>query len=229
MGRTLPIAAPFSDVSAKRLASERQDCMESPWIQIFIAALTSSTFTAVVLAALAYVGRSIIERWLARNLEEYKAELQAVAFEQQTKFAKLHERRAEAIAELYRQFVQIQDSLHSMARALRSGANPKAREKCWKSVNESIEAFSKYFEEHRIYLPESLCRTIERFKGLSRSTSLQLQFAEFSKQLASEDEGYREEFIQDLEEATSSLADTISPLIRDIEKEFRKMLGDTES
>ena len=51
--------------------------MEFPWGEVIIAILTNSAFTAVVVAAGAFVSRSLIERWLSRNLEKYKAELQA--------------------------------------------------------------------------------------------------------------------------------------------------------
>jgi len=68
--------------------------MEIPWAEIVIAALTSSVFTAGALAGLAYVGRSIIERWLSRDLEKYKAELQATnARELEHLRAELAERR----------------------------------------------------------------------------------------------------------------------------------------
>lgn len=68
--------------------------MEIPWNEMIIAALTSFTFTAGVLAALGFVARSLIERWLSRNLEKYKAELQAASDRELERLrAELAERR----------------------------------------------------------------------------------------------------------------------------------------
>jgi hypothetical protein len=51
--------------------------MEIPWGEIVIAALTNSVFTGTMVIGLAFLGRSIIGRWLSRDLEKYKAELKA--------------------------------------------------------------------------------------------------------------------------------------------------------
>ncbi|TEU18357.1 MAG: hypothetical protein E3J21_06170 [Anaerolineales bacterium] len=69
--------------------------MESPWIQILIAALTSSAFTSAVLIGLAFLGRSLIERWLSRGLEKYKAELQATLEEYKAELQATNDRELE--------------------------------------------------------------------------------------------------------------------------------------
>ncbi len=50
--------------------------MPISWTEIFTIILVNSVFTAVALATLAYLGRSIIDRWFTKSLEKYKAELQ---------------------------------------------------------------------------------------------------------------------------------------------------------
>jgi len=42
---------------------------------------------------------------LARDTEVARAQLSAIAFERQTRFSRLHERRVEVIADLYRRLV----------------------------------------------------------------------------------------------------------------------------
>jgi hypothetical protein len=66
-----------------------------PWAQILIAALTSSAFTTGVLVGLAFLGRSIIGRWLSRDLEKYKAGLQATLEEYKAELQATNDRELE--------------------------------------------------------------------------------------------------------------------------------------
>lgn len=73
--------------------------------EILVAALTNAFFTGCVLAALAFLGRSIIERWITRDLERYKAELQVANIAEieklraELKLDALKREKAAAIAE----------------------------------------------------------------------------------------------------------------------------------
>jgi hypothetical protein len=205
-----------------------------PWAQILIAALTSSVFTASVLAALAYVGRSIIERWLVRSLEKYKAELQLAAFEHQTRFTKLHEKRAEVIAELYKRLVQIQYSLRRLAHFIRSATSNQSQyaEKETTITQSSLNEFKIYFEGHRLYFTEGLCGTVEKFHAESLVTLIELLSAETSKMLLSQspsespsESRFQEQYTETIRKALDRVEQQVPSLKREIEKEFRKMLG----
>ena len=141
-------------------------------------------------------------------------------FEYQTKFTELHKRRADVIAELYRLLVQIQHRLSSMARTMELKGSKRDK---GKAADESIDAFSKYFEENRIYLPGNLGSKIEKFRKEAVSIHLDLLLADVSQELEED-----EEYAQHIESAFKSIADKIPPLRQDIEEEFRKMLGNTD-
>jgi len=202
--------------------------MEIPWVQILVAALTSSAFTTGALGGLAFLGRSIILRWLSKDLEKYKAELQAAndrelerlrtdlklaTFEHETRFAELHKERAKVIVELYRRLMQIQYSLNSLAEEKEIPIfEPEEVKDKEEIARESLIEFGKYFVDHRLYFTESLCGTIEKFRSQSGETWLELLIVNWSQ-------------YEKMKSILDRLAKQIPSLRREIEKEFRKMLG----
>lgn len=202
--------------------------MEIPWVQILVAALTSSAFTTGALGGLAFLGRSIILRWLSRDLEKYKAELQATndrelerlrtdlklaTFEHETRFAELHKERAKVIAELYGRLVQTQYSLDSLAKEKEIPIfEPEKVEEKEKIALKSLREFWKYFDDHRLCFTEGLCGTIEKFHSQSVETLFQLLATDWS-------------YDQRMKSVLDRLAKQVPSLRREIEKEFRKVLG----
>ena len=79
---------------------------------------------------LAYLAKSLISQWLTKDIESYKAKVKAAgdltveqtkaalamtALEHQVRYSKLHERRAEVPAELYRLLVEAHNKAHQYA------------------------------------------------------------------------------------------------------------------
>ena len=63
--------------------------------------LGSITISALGVAAVTYLGRTISQQLLSRDMEKFKAELQLVALEHRVRFTRLHEQQAEIVAEVY--------------------------------------------------------------------------------------------------------------------------------
>jgi hypothetical protein len=106
---------------------------------------------AAILAVLGFLARSLINSWLAKDLEKFKFELksasdtafeslksdlQRAAFEHQVRFSKLHEKRAEVIAE------RIESPNQETIK--RKWDN---LEQAWKSVKNDIPALRQAFEQ----------------------------------------------------------------------------------
>lgn len=209
----------------------------SPWVDTIVTALANSIFTAGVLSIiLGFLGRSLVERWLSRNLEKYKAELQAThnrqleklrtdlrlsALEHEIRFAKLHEKRVEAIEELYRHFVEIQRSLHSLVSAMKSELLSESRDEKKAATSKSIEALWKYFEECRIYFSEDLCSKIREFYRQTQLSNINLMSADILQNLG-------QESTEDIEKASNILSNEVSRIRGDIEKNFRQLLGGSD-
>jgi hypothetical protein len=187
------------------------------WIQFWL--------EVVITGVLLYVIQKIFDERASRRLEEFKANLQSAAFEHETRFEKLHERQAEVIAELYKGLVQIQSSLRSFAHAMDSDILSHTKGEEGIATKETIDAFWDYFQEHRIYLPESLGKKIDEFHRQSMLAYIDLFSATISKELSSDDESYQEKYTKELAEAAGILADGISPVRDDIAREFRGLLG----
>jgi len=136
--------------------------------QIFWTALTSSVLTTAIVSAGAYFARSIIERWLTRSLAKYKVDLQLAASEHQTRFTKLHERRAEVIAELYKRLVRTRRSFERLTMpyfivGVRTREEPSVEEK-HQEVVKNTEEFVEYSIENRIYFTSNVCAKLDELR-----------------------------------------------------------------
>jgi hypothetical protein len=126
--------------------------------------------TGVALAVVGYFLRGVFGQLLSRDLEKFKAELSAkhdieierlrndlriAASEHETRFTRLHETRAETIAELYARFVRAHEAFGAYLNFTKdSPVKPEDAEKC-------AREFASYFNDKRIYFEEELCRSID--------------------------------------------------------------------
>lgn len=142
------------------------------WLQIFV--------NLVLTGILLYIFQRIIDERSAKRLEKFKAELQSTAFEQETRFSKLHEKRAEVIEELYNKLVKVQRALFSLLYEFASEKNK------YDTIGPSkiIEEFNAYFEANQIYLPENICSHIGRFHTIALSSWLSFVSAQNNASIA---------------------------------------------
>jgi hypothetical protein len=112
------------------------------WGQIFLTALTSSAFTAVALAGLGFLARSLVERWFVRNLEKYKAELRA-AQERRVRRLDFIERQ---LTEFYSPMVGCLQKIQAK-RELRFEIS-KASDPAWKKI---VAQHPQPFTDHEKY------------------------------------------------------------------------------
>jgi hypothetical protein len=151
------------------------------------------------------------------------------------RFSILHERRAKVIAELYKLLAGIQSNLRSAAVYSRRPSltveeleSDRFREELH-AIGASNEAFREYFERHRIFLPESLAERMEKFYFYSAEAvaHIQLRLRHVPSAVSAlagngfDQEGYNE-FLKAL---SRLLEEEIPSLKKDIEREFRRLLG----
>jgi hypothetical protein len=132
---------------------------------------------AALLLALGWLARSFGSQLLAKDLEKFKAslssasseaserlkhQLQLVAHEHQVRFSKLHERRAEVIANLYELLVEAQWAGQSFVSVIEMSGEPPKNEKYVTAMNAFAEFF-RAFDKKRIFLPEVLCSQLDEF------------------------------------------------------------------
>ena len=130
--------------------------------------------TALV-AVLAWLAKSLIAASLTRDIEQHKSnlalnaqeaidrlrhQLQLAAQEHQVTFSKLQERRAKVVAKVYALLVEAFWQGESLASPMEWAGEPSKIEKYSTAMN-AIAAFYRYFDKHRIYLPDTLCKSLE--------------------------------------------------------------------
>ncbi len=131
--------------------------------------------TGVVVLVVGYFLRQVFQQVLSRDLEKFKADLSAkhdieierlrndlriAASERETRFTRLHETRAETIAELYKKFVRAHDAFGAYLSTVQFGGQPDHAKRGEEAAKRGRE-FSEYFSEKRIYFEEGLCRDID--------------------------------------------------------------------
>lgn len=141
---------------------------------------------AALLAVLGWLAKSLVEKLLAKDLERHKAnlsaetqaamerlkhDLQRVALEHQVRFSNMHEKRAQVIAELYGLLVQAHWDTSGFVSPMEWAGEPDKKQKYVTAMNATADFF-RYFEKHRIYLPEALCKQLEDFVKSMRSKAI---------------------------------------------------------
>jgi hypothetical protein len=201
------------------------------WTDIFKTVATNTVFLAVI----GFVAKSVFNHFLSKDIEKYRIELQATserelerlradldktAFEHQTRFANLHAKRAEVIAELYNRLVQAERDVNLMASPFEFSGEPSHEEKFTKAHSSGKSLF-EYFECNRIYFSRSLCDRVANF-----TQELHSAIANFREVVRIEHGGVGgKEKLENWEKAWKKINQDIPPIKSEIEGEFRKMLG----
>jgi hypothetical protein len=141
---------------------------------------------AALIAGIAWLARSIIQNWLAKDVEAFKAalvqqaakenerlrhDLHTQAIEHQVSFSKLHERRAEVVAEAYAKLVEAYWALQSFASVVEWSEEPSKLDKYKEAMNKSTDYF-RYIDKNRIFLPAPLCGQLDTFMQDMRSEAV---------------------------------------------------------
>jgi len=204
------------------------------WQSVLIAFGGSSA----LLAVLGWLAKSLVEKLLAKDVEQFKAslasesaaaveklrhELQVAAVEHQVRFSKLHEKRASVIAELYGLLVQACWEAESFASPMEWSGEPKKQDKYATAMN-AVTDFFKFFDKHKIYLPSSLCNQLSDFV-----TTIRTKVIYFGSYVDRPDERVPEHVLKEKHkvwmEAWDYMKNQAPPAREALEKELRGLLG----
>ena len=159
------------------------------------------------------VFKAELKKTHATEIEQLKSDLKSTAFERQTRFAKLHETRAEVVAELYKLLV-VADSAVRKLLDVEPSENEEYKRMFVETGKKTTE-FSNFFEERRIYFDEELCKLIDTHT--SNFSQAWLYGSPFAERIF----GDREVIKKQLTE----LIEAIPAVRHAIEKRMREMLG----
>ncbi|MBI5195283.1 MAG: hypothetical protein HZA10_03055 [Nitrospirae bacterium] len=170
--------------------------------------------SAALFTAVAWLARSLIKNFIDRDLEKFKLNLEKMAFEHQIRFSKLHEIRAQIIAELYGRLYEFHWAVCAFLRDFhKENKNDKTHRV--QEIDKKSYEFKDYFDKHRIYFTENICSKVDELVDALYSAYVPLEVTD------SDDDN--------LIKVWGKCADTVRkqyPAIRSsLESDFRKILG----
>ncbi|WP_256382832.1 hypothetical protein [Photobacterium toruni] len=143
----------------------------------------------------------------SKELEMYRDQLVSLSFEHQIKFTKLHEERAEVIAQTY---IHIRTAFNRLSTLAFQSAKPT--EENINLVQEAINELNSFFPYKRIFIKYEIANKIDAFRG-----ELEHVFKEFTLN------NYQSDFSIKFQQVHKDL----SGLMSEIELEFRNLLGES--
>lgn len=153
---------------------------------------------------------------ITRKVEEVKAEFIKVSCEHQIRFSKLHEKRAEIIAELYS---RLYDFYWAVCAFLRDFHKTKHDEKDFKKLDDKSYEFTDYFHKHRIYFNENICSKIDELINALYSAYVPLENRDRNDK----------HLKQDWNKCAEIVRKQYPKIKESLESDFKKILGVTEN
>lgn len=194
--------------------------------------------TGLIIGAITWLIRSIINQILSQDIEKFKTNLQSdsqqellrlqsslqlVQFEHQVRFSKLHERQAEIIAEIYSRLVELHRAAKNFVELSIFTDNDKNKERI-KHLWTVVDNFMDYFEKHEIYFDEKVCSEINKLKMiLSGACSNLISFVHFENNF--KDKIPFEQIHNEWKRANGIMQNDVAQLKLTLQENFRNVLG----
>ena len=192
------------------------------WQEIFEFLGGVTVFGAVI----AYLGKTGIDAFVSGRIESYKKNLERITAEHSVRFQSLHAERAEIIKTFYDKLSQLDEVLSSTLAQFQPVHDISLVEKVQlmsKHFNETRE----YFVPRRIFFDEHTCVQVERVLVVARGIFFDVTTYEIDIQHPQYkyDRSILKERHEFWEKARVSHMSDFSPLKKNLEDQFRSLLG----
>jgi hypothetical protein len=187
--------------------------------EIIALIISSIGGSAALFAVVACLARSLIKHFFERDLVSFKLNLEKVAFEHQIRFSKLHEIRAQVIADLYSRLFDFHWAVCAFLRDFHKADYDAQRVQY---VDDRSYEFKDFFDKHRIYFTENICSKIDDLVNALYSAYVPLEG--IAPDTDRNDKRLRQDWIK-----CAKIVQEKYPAIREsLESDFRKILGVTK-
>ncbi len=191
---------------------------------LFSGLLEELAVPALTIGAVAWIIRKFIEQSFTQGAERFRTQLQTehateierlksglavAAFEHQTRFSRLHDRRVEVLAGVYSRLVLAQRAFQSLTAPFQAAGEPPVDEK-WPIAAERGNDFIEFFETNRIWLPPDICYSIAELNAALLG--------------ASGDFRMREQGVQYWSQAWKTVSETVPAIRKSIEERARDLI-----
>jgi len=153
------------------------------------------------------------------ELEKIKSKLYENSIEHQIKFSKLHDIRAEVIAETYSLLYDLYYAIAKYTTKIESGQT-ESRKRRFELAHEAFDIFYKYYQKKVIYLPKE---TVSNIRILD--TKLTESFYDFWIIVDGKEED-DDEAMKTWQEIYKNINGEIKNTLSQLEDEFRTLLGE---
>lgn len=163
--------------------------------------------------------KAILKADTEKEVERLKAQLQIASKEHEIRYTRLHERRAETIAETYSRLKKMHMSLGSYVDAFEMVGGP-SRKVRRQQATDAHEDFRDYYLEKLIFFPKETARKLEK---------LDLECVRAFNEFAIRVDGSPDTTSADLKvwlDVLQRVSGEIAEALRDLEDNFRDLLGD---
>jgi hypothetical protein len=223
--------------------------MSINWQEVITTVVATIGGGGVALGAAAWLVKAIVTDRMARDAEIFKARLQTDAnaeieklkhslqmatLEHQVRFSKLHEKRAEVIAKVYMRLVELQSVAHRFAVNDAFTDSSRSRE-AFDKVTKAGHILFRFVQMNRLYLPESICSSVERFAHEIKKEVSHVHVGSMMEDRVIGDQSFplsdaeRRFRTETFNKAWEAFDKDIPAARKLLENEFRELLGGTNS
>ena len=141
--------------------------------------------------------------------------------EHQVRFSRLHDKRASVIADLYGHLIEALWEAENLLHPIQAPKEGGKKEKYDQAMNKFVELY-RYFDKHRIYLPEEVCASLQdliqnvRTQVIAVGVRARVENYQTSREMMEAEDSAWEAFTNEAPVAR-----------RNLENEFRSLLGAT--
>lgn len=218
--------------------------------QVMLVALGGPT---ILIGAISFLAKSLISQWLTKEIKSHEAilnrdstrfelelkskydaategirsELQRQASDHQIRYVRLHEKRADVIADVYARFVDAYRKLESLVAPLQYVGEPSRMDKLEAAERSTLDFFS-FLDRHRIFLPSDLCNDLEGIATSMRRIQMTL-----GQHLQAHPDSLPLEILRNMQQDQIKMWEQVRttefPESRaKLERQFRALLGDSQ-
>lgn len=207
------------------------------WQEVITTVGSTAVISALFLSAVTFLTKSVINHLLTRDAEKFKAQLKAdadieieklknslqmVAVEHQVRFSKLHEKRAEIIADLYARLVEAERIGDHFVKV--DSWDDEKRRESYEATHQNLLELYYFVEKHSLYFPKPVCDLLTNFVADIRSNVIGMHvYARIDP--TNIHQGLIEERVRIVKQAFESFQDQIPAARKALESEFRTILG----
>lgn len=172
---------------------------------------------AILTAGIAWVMRKLIDHFFDKKAEELKCALEKETLAFHIRYEKLHTERAEVIKNLYGQIADLRNNFYEFTNPV-VGYKESTISEMNKAAFKAYKELDLFHKRNKIFLDRQLAEKIDDLLETFVDTGSKVQA---SQELKAEGKSGDAEQIK----AWDIFSKKIPPIMRDIENEFRKIIG----